>query len=132
MNVSYFLKPKKIPFSNKRIVCVQMKKNKLRRPKGSRVSGILQVIYRQRVLNDSQMTRLSCGRMIRLLSPPSPRHVSLSLFLSLLVCREGGGRGAKSYDRERALYKSFNTRLFIGIQYFLVLENQKFIVPQGS
>jgi hypothetical protein len=48
MNVYYFLKSKKIPYSNKRIVCVQMeKKIKLRGPKGSRVSGILQVIGRE-------------------------------------------------------------------------------------
>ncbi len=45
------------------------------------------MISNQRVLNDLERTRLSCGRMIRLLvhPTPSPSPISkLSLFLSIL------------------------------------------------
>jgi hypothetical protein len=59
----------------------------------------------QRVLNDFWRTRLSCGRMIRLLAHLIPPPL-LSQAVSLTYC--GGervhGRGAKLYDRE-ALYK---------------------------
>ncbi len=54
----------------------------------------------QGVLNDLQSTKLSCGRMIRLLAHPlsHPFPLSkLSLFLSLLVCRRSSlltGEGA--------------------------------------
>ncbi len=70
----------------------------------------------------------TCGRMIRVLAhpPPPPPPVSkLSLFLSLLVYRrsrfltgeeEGsGGRGAKSYDREKA-WSSINHSLLSAVQ----------------
>jgi hypothetical protein len=65
----------------------------------------------QRVLNDLSRTKLSCDRMIRLLAHPLPSLSSASC-LSFSVFqfvagranwREGGGREAKSYDREKAL-----------------------------
>ncbi len=67
----------------------------------------------QSVLNDLKRIRLFCGgRMIQLLAHPHPHPTcpvsKLSLFLSLSVCCRssllmgGGGRGAISYDREKA------------------------------
>jgi hypothetical protein len=58
----------------------------------------------QRVLNDSYRARLSCDPVMWLLArplPPSPSQQDVSLFQSSCV-RGGGGRGAKSYDREKA------------------------------
>ncbi len=65
----------------------------------------------QRVLNDLERARLSCGRMVHLLPPflpPPPPSVSkLSLFLAGWAYRreEGGyvvGEERKSYDRGKA------------------------------
>ncbi len=68
--------------------------------------GLLTCFWPQRVLNDLQRSRLSCGRIIRLLSHPTsplpphfPSPVSkLPLFPGLPVCRRlsllmGGGKG---------------------------------------
>jgi hypothetical protein len=81
----------------------------------------MQLGQSQRIPNDLKRTRLSCGRMIRLIAhplPPSPVS-NMSLFLGLSVCRRsslltgeggGGGQGAKSYDREETGPSiSFNT-----------------------
>jgi hypothetical protein len=69
----------------------------------------------RRLLNDLWRIRLSCGHMIWLLpSTPVSKLFSFSVFLgywsSLLTGDEGGGGGgAKSYNREKEWYKTFNT-----------------------
>ncbi len=63
--------------------------------------------HSQRVLKNLQRSRLCMIRLLAHPLPPSPIS-NLSLFLSLPVCRRssdrerGGGRGAKSYDSEKA------------------------------
>ncbi len=47
------------------------------------LSSIL--LLNQRVLNDVQRTRLSCGRMIRLLAHPPPHHLLLACCISFAV-----------------------------------------------
>jgi hypothetical protein len=74
---------------------------------------------KQRVLNDLQRTRLSCGRMNWLLAHPLPSAscLSFSLFLCAAAVKlergEGGAwaRNHESYDRKKvwSSIKSFNT-----------------------
>jgi hypothetical protein len=92
----------------------------------------------QRVMNDLYRTRLSCGRIIRLLAhPPSPSAVSkLSLFLSLPMCRrsslltgeKGGGVGVEQ-NHATALYKSSCTLWsWLFVQSFPASEKKVFTV----
>ncbi len=78
------------------------------------------------------MTKLSCGRMIKLLANPLPPSLvsQLSLFLSLPVCRlsslqtgegGGGGWGTKSYDREKA-WPSINQIIPYSLERALLAE----------
>ncbi len=90
---------------------------------GSEVPTIY-MAYTRELLTDLQRTRLSFGRMIRLLAlplPPSPVS-NLSLFLGLPVCRrssylteEGEGEGVGRRGDEKAW--SFTYHLILsGIQ----------------
>ncbi len=70
---------------------------------------------KQRVLNDLQSIRLPCRRIIWLLPNPFPLFPVSKLYLRhterlwkcdilLMLERGGGGRGAKSYDGEKAWF----------------------------
>jgi hypothetical protein len=95
----------------------------------------------QRVLNNSQRTMLSRGRMIWLLGHPLPpslvsklgrRHTGRLRKRDNLADGRGGGRGAESSDRKKA-WSSINPSILSGPQYsqryvtswFLVIQLKK-------
>ncbi len=99
-------------------------------------SLMTQIVHRgQSLLNDLQKTRLSAGRMIRLLThplPPLSREQVVSLSQSSCVSpvelTDGGARSQSIRPREGlVLYKSFNT-LCPWDSYFSLLIVRQFIV----
>jgi hypothetical protein len=80
---------------------------------------------RQRVLNDLQMARPSCGRIIRLHALPPSLFLSKSFYVTPVELSEGngGGRGAESYDSEKD-WPSINRSVLSAARPLRKLENR--------
>ncbi len=90
-----------LPVYSAKVVCkVHLKEQMHERQYWSRFCN---VFICGRVLNDSQKTRLSCGRMIWLLPHPLPSASGLSFSVVLCVARRERGWGRSKIIRAREI-----------------------------